>query len=58
MAHCLGFSLFNTYHVTTIESKTLTLWPAAGDVITAVGSGVAALTPGVISDSRATVETI
>ena len=61
----LGFSIFNTYHATTIESKALTVWPADGVVITAIESWVltaavasAALTPGVISESRATVETI
>ena len=43
-----------TYHLTVIESKTILVSPAAGVVITATS----ALTDGVISDSKATVETI
>jgi hypothetical protein len=50
----LAFSLFTTYHVTSTESWTLNVCPDAGFVIWATS----ALTPGVISDSRATVETI
>jgi hypothetical protein len=52
----LAFSLFTTYHVTSTESWTLNVCPDAGFVIWATSES--ALTPGVISDSRATVETI
>ena len=45
---------FPTYHVTSTRPKALNCCPAAGVVITAT----LALTAGVISDSRATVETI
>ena len=50
----LGFSLFTTYHITSIESKALTVCPDEGVVIWTASS----LTTGVISDNRATVETI
>jgi len=54
MAHCARISLVTTYHTTSIESKTLNCCPAEGAVIWAT----LALTAGVISDSRATVEMI
>jgi hypothetical protein len=50
----LAFALFATYHVAVTEEKALIVSPAVGFVIWATW----ATTPGVTSDSRATVETI
>jgi hypothetical protein len=51
----LGFSLFTTYHARGNDSRVVIFCPAEGVLNTATST---ALTPGVISDSRATVETI
>jgi len=50
----LGFSLFITYQITFSVSLTFTFCPDVGDL----NSVIPALTTGIISDSRATVETI
>ena len=51
----LELSLFATYHVISIESKACTVCPVAGFVTV---TSLSAWTSGVMSDSRATVETI
>ena len=51
----LGFSLFATYHLTSTDSPTKNTSPEWGDVKLARSW---ALTAGVISDSKATVETM
>ena len=54
----LRFSPFTTYHSTSTDTLVFNIAPAFGDVITAGSAGRPALMTGVISDSRATVETI